>query len=577
MLFCKPNFYQMKIVQALLFLLLFSFTVSAQSFYTASADVQHWVNNTFKKLSKKQRIAQLMVVRLSEKTATGVLFYDDKVEHEIRKYNIGSVCLFQGSPVQQAGFINRFQSIAKTPVMFCIDGETGLGMRLDSVGKFPDQITIGAVNDSALVYKMGEAIGRQCKRIGIEVDYAPVVDINNNANNPVINFRSLGQDKYKVAAYGIEMMRGIQSQNVMACAKHFPGHGDVAVDSHLDLPVINKSLQQLDSLELYPFKQVFNAGIGSVMIAHLSIPAIDSTPHLPTSLSQKNVTGLLRNELHFEGISFTDALEMKGVAKYYPQGAAAVQSLIAGNDMLCLPGNIKDCIKQIKKAIHKKQLQQSQINNSVKKVLLAKYNLGLHQKQTVNTNNLTADLNADVSNLRKQTAHKAITLLQLQNQNLLPLSINKKIAFVGFGITKNNTFADSIQSRYKADAYYVSYKDSTQKTDSVLYALQNNYDAVVIGIHGLTKYPSNNFGLNKTAIDLINKIGAKTNVITLLFGNPYAIKNLCGASNLLACYEDDAIFQQAAFEVLKGNIKPQGTLPVTVCDKYAFGSGIVMK
>ncbi len=428
------EFTPMKLVSIAVFFLFVMMNADAQHFYDASPEAAQWVNNTFQKLTKKQRIAQLMVVRLSARTDTGILFYNDKVEKEIRKYNIGSVCLFQGSPVQQATFINDFQGIAKIPILFCIDGETGLGMRLDSVAKFPDQITIGAVNDSSLVYRIGQAIGKQCKRIGIRVNYAPVVDVNNNANNPVINFRSFGQNKYKVAEYGTAMMKGIQSQNVMACAKHFPGHGDVAVDSHLDLPIIHKSLAQLDSLELYPFRQVFSAGIGSVMIAHLSIPAIDSTPHLPTSLSSKNVTGLLRDELHFNGISFTDALEMKGVAKYYPQGAAAVQSLIAGNDMLCLPGNVKDCIKQIRKAIRKKELHWSNIDNSVKKVLLAKYNLGLNEKPYVNTENLTIDLNKDVNALRRETAQKAITLLSLQNKELLPLPTGKKVAFVGFGV-----------------------------------------------------------------------------------------------------------------------------------------------
>ena len=566
----------MKRLQVTFACLLFIANADAQSFYETSPNAKHWVDSVYKSLSNEKRIAQLMVVRLSEKTANGVAFRDSEVEANIKKYNIGSVCLFQGGPVQQANFINRFQSIAQTPVLFCIDDETGLGMRLDSVTKFPDQITIGAANDTLLVYNIGKAIGKQCKRIGIQVSYAPVVDINNNANNPVINFRSFGQDKYKVASYGIQMMRGMQSQNVMACAKHFPGHGDVAVDSHLDLPVINKSMAQLDSLELYPFKQLFEAGVGSVMIAHLSISAIDSTLHLPTSLSQKNVTGLLRNQLHYNGISFTDALEMKGVAKYYPQGAAAVQSLIAGNDMLCLPGNVEDCITQIEKAIDNGALQWTQIENSVKKVLLAKYNLGLHKKDWINTKNLTTDLNADVAFLRKQVAQKAITLLQLQNTDLLPLQANKKIAFVGFGITRNNAFADSMRSRYNAEVYYVSYKDNTLKKDSFATVLKH-YDAIVIGVHQLTKYPSNNFGLSQTAVDLLNKLGANNNTITFLFGNPYAVKNICEASNLLACYEDDVIFQQQAFNVLKGDIKPEGTLPVTVCEKYAFGSGIIAK
>lgn len=565
-----------------IFLILFSFfflcvNIYAQSFYQTSDAAIHWVDSVFNKLSKKERIAQLMVIRLSAKTPDGVVFYNDKVEEDIKKYNIGSVCLFQGSPVQQASFINRFQSLAKTPVLFCIDDETGLGMRMDSVTKLPEQMTIGAVHDSVLVYNIGKAIGAQCKRAGIQVSYAPVVDVNNNANNPVINFRSLGQDKYKVASYGIEIMRGIQSENIMACAKHFPGHGDVSVDSHFDLPVINKSMAQLDSLELYPFKRMFAAGVGSVMIAHLSIPVIDSTPHLPTSLSQKNVTGLLRNELHYNGISFTDALEMKGVAKYFPQGDAAVQSLIAGNDMLCLPGDVEDCLTQINKAIRKKQLSRNRIDSSVRKVLLAKYNLGLSHVEAINLTNLTTDLNADINSLRTETAQKAITLLQLQNKNLLSLSATGKVAFVGFGIVKNNAFADSMKSRYKADIYYASYKDSLNPCDSILNVFSGKYDAVVIGLHQLAKSPATNFGLSPAAVNLLNGLQANNHTVTFLFGNPYAVKNMCDAKNLVACYEDDVIFQQQAFEVLKGNLQPQGTLPVTVCEKYPFGSGIVVK
>ena len=361
--------------------------------------------------------------------------------NDIRNHNIGSVCLFQGSPVQQANFINQFQQLAKTPILFCIDGETGLGMRYDSVAKFPDQLTIGAINDKALVYTIGKAMGKQCKRTGIQVDYAPVVDINNNPNNPVINFRSLGEDKYKVADYAVQIMRGLQSEGVMACAKHFPGHGDVAVDSHLDLPVINKSLQQLDSLELYPFKTVFNEGIGSVMIAHLSIPAIDTTANMPTSLSPNNVNGLLRKQLHFQGISFTDALEMKGVAKYFPQGQAAVQSLKAGNDMLCLPGNVDTCISAIEAALQNGELDWEKINASVKKVLLAKYNLGLNKVKPVNTDNLTNRFECRCTRNKKSRCRKSYYFAPLKNTSLLPLTASKKVAYIGFGINSANTFA----------------------------------------------------------------------------------------------------------------------------------------
>ena len=292
-----------------------------------------------------------MVIRLSEKRGKEVVFFEKEAAKNIRKYNIGSVCLFQGTSIEQAGVLNRLQPKAKTPLMVCVDGETGLGMRFSDITSFPDQLTIGAIQDAAIAYKVGQAIGRQCKRAGIQVNYAPVVDINNNPNNPVINFRSLGEDKYRVSLLASRIMKGMQDEGVMACAKHFPGHGDVSVDSHLDLPVISKPIQSLDSLELFPFKQMINEGIGSMMVAHLYVPAIDTIQHQPTSLSRKAITGLLKDELAFKGLIFTDGLEMKGVTKYYPEGVVAVQALIAGNDMLCLPSDIKLSIKKVRKAI----------------------------------------------------------------------------------------------------------------------------------------------------------------------------------------------------------------------------------
>ena len=516
-----------------------------------------------------------MVIRLSAQTPGGAVFYDSAVEADIKKYDIGSVCLFQGNPVRQVNFINHFQQITRTPLMFCIDAETGLGMRMyDSVMKFPDQLTIGAIQDSDLVYGIGRAIGEQCRRAGIQVNYAPVVDINNNPDNPVINFRSFGEDKYKVALFGTKMMQGIQDAGVMACAKHFPGHGDVSVDSHLDLPVIHKSIQELDSLELYPFKKLFEAGVGSVMIAHLSIPAIDTTLHLPTSLSKKNVTGLLRDKLGFKGISFTDALEMKGVSKYFPKGEASAKSLIAGNDMLCLPGDIPGSIKQIRRAIRRGELTWQQLNAKVRKVLLAKYNMGLDKRPEINTANLTPDLNADVKRLRAAVAEKALTLLRLKDSDLLPLQPGKHIAYVGIGIDSENTFAYLLHKSYGADCYYFGFKEDSSKASEILSSLDNKYDAVVIGLHGFNKYPSNNFGIPFSAFDLLKKIQHQYKSISFIFGNPYVIKNFCDAGNLVECYEDDSIFQKAAVDLLQGKIIPTGSLPVSVCDAFRYGSGI---
>src|SRR5574339_582493 len=330
---------------------------------------QKWVDSVFNSLTAEQRIAQLMVIRAHSNLGTD---HVAKVTADIQKYNVGALCFFQGGPVRQANLTNFYQSIAKTPLMVTIDGEWGVGMRLDSVTKFPYQLTLGAMDNQRLVYEMGLAVGEQCKRLGIHVNYAPVVDINNNPANPVIGYRSFGEDKYKVAKFGIAYMKGMQDAGIMACAKHFPGHGDVDVDSHLDLPVINKNRQQLDSMELYPFREIFKAGVGSVMIAHLSIPSIDATVHVATSISKNSVTGVLRNDLNYQGLTFTDALEMKGVAKYFPGGVISVEALIAGNDMLCLPEDVGKAIDAIKKAIEDNKLSWNDINDKVKRVLKAK-------------------------------------------------------------------------------------------------------------------------------------------------------------------------------------------------------------
>ena len=266
--------------KALVFLFSILFYCVSFAQYNSRLSAHDWVDSVFSSLSKKEKLAQLMVIRAHSNLGPE---HVEQVTDLIRKYNVGALCFFQGGPVRQAELTNLYQSITKTPLLVTIDGEWGLGMRLDSVTKYPYQLTLGALQNEQVIYDMGKAVGEQMKRIGVHVNYAPVVDVNNNPNNPVIGYRSFGEDKYKVARFGVAYMKGMQDAGIMACAKHFPGHGDTEVDSHLDLPMISKSMSQLDSLELYPFKQLFKEGVGSVMIAHLSIPSIDNTPNKPTS------------------------------------------------------------------------------------------------------------------------------------------------------------------------------------------------------------------------------------------------------------------------------------------------------
>lgn len=539
-----------------------------------------WVDSIFNLLNKDEKIAQLMVVRMSTFTGSGsnrnAIFFEKEVEEAVLKYNIGGICLFQGGPLKQASLINKYQTLTKTPLLICIDGENGVGMRFDSVGGLPRQMMLGAVQDPSLIYEYGKVVGEQCKRVGIQVNYAPVVDINNNPNNPVINDRSFGEDKYKVADFAIQYIKGMQDVGVMACVKHFPGHGDVDVDSHHDLPVINKSREQLDSLELYPFRQAFAAGVGSVMVAHLSIPAIDNTANRPTSISYNNVTTLLRKELNYQGLTFTDALEMQGVAKYFPDGAASVESLIAGNDMLCLPGDIPATIKKIKEAIRKKKLSWDKIDVAVKRVLHAKYQYGLSKRTPVWLANLTEDLNQKVEETRKIIAENALTLLRNDDYGVFPIAKGKKVAYLGFGLTKDNAFAQQIRKDYDGHVYYFDYKLDSSKADAILTLLKDRYDVVVVGLHNYNRYPANNFGISAASFSLIKNIQQQFKTVTMAFGNPYVIKNFCDAKVLVACYEDDSTTQATAADLLYGRFNAKGKLPVTVCETFKYGSGVLV-
>ncbi|MEJ0106643.1 MAG: glycoside hydrolase family 3 N-terminal domain-containing protein [Bacteroidota bacterium] len=547
--------------------------------YKTSLSRQQWVDSVFKTLNEDEKIGQLMVLRTTElidRKTMKIAFHDSAVAAAIQKYNIGAVCIFQGQVSWQATMLNRLQNLAKTPLMVCVDAEYGLGMRLlDSVRRYPYQLTLGAVQDPGIIYQYGEAVAKQLRRMGIHVNYAPVVDVNNNPANPVIGYRSFGEDKYKVASYGIQYMKALQDNKVMACAKHFPGHGDVSVDSHYDLPVINKTREQLDSLELYPFRRLFAAGVGSVMIAHLFIPAIDSVANHATSISYNNVTKLMRDEIGYKGLTFTDALEMKGVSKYYPGGAASVQSLIAGNDMLCLPGDVDTCVLKIKEAIDQKLLSWNDIDNKVKKVLAAKYDYVINNIAPVNITNIVNDINKDADRITSLVAENSLTLVRNENKSLLSLKKEDrgKILYIGIGLTQENVIAKKLKEEYNAGFIPVDATTVIQQSDIDNWT--KNYSVILAGVHAYNLSPANNFGISATQSQLLQSLEQYDNAAIIYFGNPYAISNSCAAKNIVAVYQDDSIFQQNAFDFLKGTKPAKGKLPVTVCTELKYGAGII--
>jgi len=537
-----------------------------------------WADSVFKTLSEDERIAQLIMVRLSAidlKTRI-ISFYDSTVERDIKQYNIGGICLFQGSPVKQAELINKFQAIAKTPILIAIDGENGLGMRFDSVAALPRMMMLGALKDKSLAYKYGQWVGEQCKQMGIQINFAPVADVNNNPNNPVINDRSFGENKYEVAELAIQYMLGMKSQGIMGSAKHFPGHGDVDVDSHLALPAIHKSKEQLDSLELYPFKKLFDAGIGSAMVGHLYIPVYDSNANRASSISPSVVNELLKDQLGFKGIVFTDGLEMKGVSAVYPDGAAGVESLIAGNDMLCLPGEVPVVIEKIKAAIKAKRISWEQINEHVMKVLEVKFQQGMKNLQSINTEGLTKRLNLRSDSIRKEITENAITLAKYDDKNSFPLIPNRNgiYALLEIGKNRNTVFSLRMRTHYNADVYHLENAMNQTQADSIIKMILNrNYKSLIIAIHELPRYPANNFGLSDVVIKTVNGLKEQISSTIFIFGNPYAAKFFNTSKNILVCYDDEKITQEVASQIMIGDINTKGKLPVSITDEMKEGKG----
>ena len=544
-------------------------------------DSKRWADSVMKTLSPDEKIAQLIMVRLSSidtRTRT-VSFYDTTVERDIKKFNIGGICLFQGGPVKQANLVNYFQSIAKTPILIAIDGETGVGMRMDSVYNLPKMMMLGALRDSSVVYRYGQWVAEQCKMAGIQINFAPVADVNNNPNNPVINDRSFGENKFKVASLAIQYMLGMRDAGIMGSAKHFPGHGDVDVDSHLAAPLISKSRSSLDSLELYPFKKLFEAGIGSAMVGHLFVPSIDTSSNHVTSISSNAVTGLLKGEMGFKGITFTDALEMKGVAAAFPDGAAGVESLIAGNDMLCLPGEVEKVIAKVKEAIAEKRIDWNKIDEHVMKVLETKYITGLPSWKPVETEGLAERLNEKSNALKKEIAEKTITLGKYEDKQIFPLQRNPSLSIALIDIAKNSRTQFSLEMRkaYNADVFNFDNSKTMQEADSLLALVKNNYSHVIIAIHELPRYPANNFNMSNAVVKLIQDISVSTPSDLFVFGNPYAAKSFCEAKNIVLAYDDDPITHTTAAQLIKGEIGSEGQLPVTVCAALPYGSGVSLK
>ena len=535
---------------------------------------RRWVDSVMRHMDTVRKIAQLMMIRVYNPPNADQAA---QVTHAIQDLGVGGIVFFQGDPVQQALLTNQYQAMSAVPLWVGIDGEWGLAMRLQGVEPFPRQLQLGALPDAALIYQMGRVVGAQCRRMGIQINFAPDADINNNPDNPVINDRSFGENKYIVARYARAYMQGMQQEGIIAVAKHFPGHGDTDVDSHQDLPVVRKSIRTLDTLELYPFKQLIRAGVKGIMVGHLHVPALDSTPHMPASLSRPIVTGLLKQRMGYGGLVFTDALDMKGVTNYFQHGEAALQALLAGNDVLVLPENVQEAIDTIAAAIRQHRVSMNLLNARVRRILETKYRLGLAQWHPIDTSHLVEDLNRSVVRLHRLMNDSSFTVLGNDHQ-FLPFSPGSpmRIAYVGMGLDTTQTdFVRNLQAYHPVDAYFFPASSPWENIDRLAQKLKYQYDAVIVGVHRLNRYPANHFGMSEAEILLVQQLQQEARTVTVLFGNPYALRDMHDGEACIVAYDDDSLAHATAAALLFGRVPPQGRLPVSISGRFTAGSGLL--
>ena len=532
-----------------------------------------WVDSVFKKLNRREKIAQMFFVRAHTNLGQK---YIDSVELVIKKEQLGGVIFFQGGPVRQARATNAYQRVSRVPLIIANDGEWGLGMRLDSTIAYPYQMTLGAIQNKDLIYRMGQEVAKDFKRMGMQMNLAPDADINNNAKNPVINYRSFGENKYNVATKTATYMKGMQDGGLLTTLKHFPGHGDTDVDSHYDLPQLTFSAARLDSLEMYPFKELIKQGASGIMIAHMNIPALDNTPNLPSTLSKPIVTGILKDKLGFKGLVISDAMDMKGVVKFFKNGEADVLGIVAGNDILELSENSDRAVKLIRKAIRQGRINMADVDVSVRKILTAKYWAGLNRKDTVVTQGIVAGVNRNASNaLVQELANASVTLLKGKEyiKNLVPI---RRTAIISIGVPTVTKFQKEVSKGFYNSVYYVLDKDASATQISNVAREIGAFDQVIVGIHDSRSRPGNNIPLNAGVKNFVKELSGK-NAVFALFANPYNLAGLPGLENskgLVIGYQKEDYMQISAAAVINNRLVPSGKLPVSILPNFKYGDGL---
>lgn len=529
---------------------------------------QKWVDSVYNAMSVKERVGQLYMVQVMSANSDKV---NNKVVELIKNQHIGGVIYSNGGPYRQAKLNNQLQSVSKIPLLVGMDAEWGLSMRLDSTYAFPWNMTLGAINDNKLIEQTGRQIGEHCKRLGVHFNFAPVVDINTNPKNPIIGNRSFGEDRDNVTDKGLAFMKGMQSAGTLANAKHFPGHGDTEGDSHHTLPTINFSAKRIDSIELYPYKKLIKQGLSSVMVAHLNVPSLEKKSGLPSSLSKHIVTDILKDSLGFNGLIFTDALTMKGAADFNETGAIDLAAFIAGNDVLLMSEDVSIGAKKILDAYNKGDITEERLAHSVKKILMAKYKVGLNKYSPVGLYNLSKDLNRIKDDLLYENLMESAITVVKNAKSLLPFRDleTKKIAYVSLGNADGSVFLDELKKYAKV------HEIKAEKLDGLITKLQN-YNTVVIGFHKKNENPWQGYKFTQREMAWLYEI-ARTNTVVLdVFAMPYSLNDLASIENIegiVMSYQNSKIAQEKSAQLIFGAIGAKGKLPVSTGDYFPAGTG----
>ena len=615
----RLNHFTAAILVAFLLLSSFSFQVVSQQAVKVAPFKREptkaaleWANKELERMSIEEKIGQLISVGINATFLNRDSDAFRTLRHHVEDNKVGGIILFRSPVYESVILVNRMQQLAKYPLLISADLEAGAGMRFDDTVNFPWNMAVAATGNPDYARRQGEATGSEARALGIQHVYAPVVDVNNNAANPVINVRSYGEDPVEVGRFAAAFTEGAQSAGAIATAKHFPGHGDTAVDSHRGLPVINVGRERLNTVELVPFQAAVNAGVGSVMVGHIALPQIDSTVIKPLPTEKKNkpldtdeggeiveekatmpatmspvMGSILRKDLKFPGLIVTDALSMSGLTIYFTQEEAAVRAIEAGADQLLKPADVDAAFRGVREAVKSGRLTQQRIEESARKILAAKYDLGLVAQRVTDVDQIDRWVsNRDVAKLAQEIAEHAITLVRDEDK-LVPLRDLKPDArVVNIAITNGDdraVISNAFVSRMgrggrKLDTIVLDDRSSEQETQKAL-EMARSADLVIASMYGRVRSgQARSVGLPDPGVRVLTTlIESKVKLLGISFGNPYLLQSFPGLRTYVVAYGDMPSLQQATARALLGEIDVVGKLPISLPGLYPRGTGIQVK